>query len=430
MEMSPSGARAGRGARTAGLPERLLSWVMGPRAPLSAIAAAVVIPALLCASADRAAAQETPAALRARGISLAYDLDHDQALALLRRGVALAPDDPAAHRALANVLWLNILFQRGAVTVDHYLGSFSRSDLDLKKPRADVDAEFRSEIAKAIALAQKRVAAKPNDAQAHYDLGAAVGLDASYVATVDGRLLAGFKAARRAYDEHERVLELDPSRKDAGLIVGTYRYVVSTLSLPLRMVAYVAGFGGGRERGIHMIEEAAAASSDNHEEALFALVLMYNREQRYDDALRALQELRRLHPRNRLVLLESGSTALRAKRYGQAEGLLSEGLAMLDRDSRPRIPGEMALWRYKRGAARAGEGRVDAALEDLRASVASDAPAWILGRAHVEIGRLALRRGDTGRAADEADKAATLCESGRDPACVRDARKLRESRGR
>jgi tetratricopeptide (TPR) repeat protein len=390
----------------------------------------MVIPVVLCVSAAAAVAQETPAALRARAVSLAYDLDHEQALVLLRRGVALAPDDPAAHRALASVLWLNILFQRGAVTVDHYLGAFSRSDLDLKKPPADVDAEFRGEIAKAIALAEKRVAERPKDAQAHYDLGAAVGLDATYIATVEGRMLAGFKAARRAYDEHERVLELDPSRKDAGLIVGTYRYIVSTLSLPMRMLAYVAGFGGGRELGLQMIEGAASTSSDNHEDALFALVLMYNREHRYDDALEALQELHRLHPRNRLVLLESGSTALRAGRYGQAEGLLSEGLAMLDRDSRPRIPGELALWRYKRGAARAGEGRFDAALEDLHASVASEAPAWILGRAHVEIGRVALRRGDTARAGEEADRAAALCQSGHDPACIDSAKALRKARGR
>ena len=41
---------------------------------------------------------------------------------------------------------------------------------------------------------------------------------------------------------------------------------------------------------------------------------MYNRERRYDDALRVLQELRRLYPRNRLVVLEAGSTALRAGR--------------------------------------------------------------------------------------------------------------------
>ena len=71
-------------------------------------------------------------------------------------------------------------------------------------------------------------------------------------------MLGAFRAAREAYDEHEKVLALDAARKDAGLIVGTYRYIVAALSLPLRLVAYVAGFGGGRERGIQLIEEAAA----------------------------------------------------------------------------------------------------------------------------------------------------------------------------
>ena len=174
----------------------------------------------------------------------------------------MAPDDPAPHRSLAAVLWLNLLFRRGAVTVDHYLGSFSASTVDLGKPPPEIDAEFRLHVEKAIALAERRVAASPKDAQAHYDLGAAVGLQASYVATVEGKLLAGFRAAKRAYDEHEKALALDPSRKDAALVVGTYRYVVSTESLPIRMLAYVAGFGGGRERGIQMLRETAEVDRD------------------------------------------------------------------------------------------------------------------------------------------------------------------------
>ena len=401
---------------------------MAPRATLPAIVVLV-----LAASAARVAgaAQDTPAALRIRGESLAYDLDHAEAIALLRRSVALAPDDPQSHRALANVLWLNLLFQRGAVTVDHYLGSFSSANVDLKKPPPDVDAEFHREVGKAIELAERRVAARPNDAQAHYDLGAAVGLQSSYVATVEGRMLAGFRGARRAYDEHERVLALDPSRKDAGLIVGTYRYIVSTLSLPMRMMAYVAGFGGGRDVGIAMIEAAAATPSDSRIDALFALVLMYNRERRYDDAMRALQELHRLHPRNRLVVLESGATALRAGRPEQAETLLTEGLTMLATDTRARIPGEEALWRYKRGAARVARGRLDPAVEDLRLAVASDAAVWVQGRAHVELGRVARARGEAPAAAAEAGRAITLCEQGHDPACVSDARQLlRDTSGR
>jgi tetratricopeptide (TPR) repeat protein len=402
---------------------------MVPRAPRPAIAALLIV--LAFGLSVPAAAQDSPDALVTRAEALAYDLDHQEALKLLRQSITLAPGDPRAHRALANVLWLNLLFQRGAVTVDHYLGSFSSSTVDLKKPPADVDAEFRREVGKAIELAEQRVAAHPNDAQAHYDLGAAVGLQASYVATVEGRMLAGFRNARRAYDEHERVLALDPSRKDAGLIVGTYRYVVSTLSLPMRMMAYVAGFGGGRDVGIRMIEGAAGSPSDSRVDALFALVLMYNRERRYDDALRMLEELRRLHPRNRLVLLEAGSTALRGGNAVRAEELLTEGLAMLAADKRQRIPGEEGLWRYKRGAARVARGRLEEATQDLKAAVSPDTAGWVQGRARVELARIALAQSDAATAATQARQAEALCEQGQDPVCVNDARKmLRSARGR
>jgi len=257
-------------------------------------------------------------------------------------------------------------------------------------------------------------------------------------------MLAGFKAARRSFDEHERVLELDSSRKDAGLIIGTYRYVVSTLSLPVRMMAYVAGFGGGRDRGIQALQSAAglrtgatpgpsndALASDAATDAMFALVLVYNRERRYDDAVRVLQELRRLYPRNRLLLLEAGATALRGGRAQQADDLLSEGLAMLATDRRDHMPGEESLWRYKRGAARAALGRIDAAVADLRAATAPGTQAWVSGRARVELGRLALQRGDHATAAREGNEALTLCERGNDPSCVQDARALlRSSDGR
>jgi tetratricopeptide (TPR) repeat protein len=255
-------------------------------------------------------------------------------------------------------------------------------------------------------------------------------------------MLAGFRAARRCYDEHEKVLSLDPSRKDAGLIVGTYRYLVSTQTLPVRMLAYVAGFGGGRERGIQMLQETAEfdldtkphvgaqagprveTGNDVRADALFALILVYNRERRYDDALHVLDRLRRLYPRNRLLWLEAGSTALRAARGQQAEDFLTQGLAMLAKDTRPRMPGEEALWHYKRGAARALLGKTADAIADLTIATGTDSQAWVNGRARVEIGRLALKRGDRTAAANEARQAATLCERGNDPSCVEDARTL------
>src|SRR5205807_403794 len=81
-------------------------------------------------------------------------------------------------------------------------------------PPAEVAAAFSEMLGRALALARKRLDANPNDADAHYQLGAAVGLRASYTATVDGSALRAFRAAREAYDEHERVMALDPHRKD------------------------------------------------------------------------------------------------------------------------------------------------------------------------------------------------------------------------
>jgi tetratricopeptide (TPR) repeat protein len=387
--------------------------------------AIVAVLLALLAGVHPAAAAQSTRELRERAADLVYNLDHDEAIRLLRQAVAAEPNDSAHHRALASAVWLLILFQRGAVTVDHYLGSFTRTSVDLKKPAAELDAEFKRAVGKAIELAEKRATAAPRDAQAKFDLGSAVGLQASYIASVEGRLMAGFRAARRSYDAQEQVLELDPRRREAGLIVGTYRYLVSTLSMPMRLMAYVAGFGGGKDKGLRMIEETAAAAGENRTDAEFALVLLYNREKRYDDAMRVIGNLRRRYPRNRLVLLEAGATATRAGKPADAEALLTEGLAMLAQDSRAKIPGEEALWHYKRGAARVMLRRTDDALADLKKAQGPEAMGWVRGRANLEMARLATQQGDRAGAQRLAAQAATVCGQSGDPICVEEARRIR-----
>src|SRR5690606_17514457 len=112
------------------------------------------------------------------------------------------------------------------------------------------------------------------------------------------------------------------------------------------LVAYVAGMDGDKEKGLALIEESARAATEVQTEARFALVLLLNRERRYDDALRVIAQLRRQYPRNRILVLEQGATSSRAGYHAEAERALSEGLAMLERDTRPRMFGEAALWHY------------------------------------------------------------------------------------
>jgi hypothetical protein len=387
-------------------------------------ASAAACAALIVALAAPASGNPESEALRAKAANYTYNLEHDLAQTAFRQAVAADPADAGAYRGLASSLWLSITFRRGNMTVDDYLGRPNRPNTNpLPNPAPDAVAGFRDAIDKAIALARQRITKNPKDADAHYQLGAAVGLRASYTATVDGSVLGAFRAAREAYEEEEKVLDLQPQRKDAGLIVGTYRYIIAALSLPLRMVAYVAGFGGGKEKGIKQIEEAATYGGDNQTEARFALILLYNREQRYDDALKQLAMLRERYPRNRLVWLESGSTSLRAGRAADAERFLSDGLSRFADDPRPRMFGEDALWRYKRGATFAALGRAEAESE-LRKALTAEGRKWVHARTHLEIGKLALKAGNKAAAAAEFRAAIPLAESDNDPLTSDEARRL------
>jgi tetratricopeptide (TPR) repeat protein len=373
----------------------------------------------------RAGANSESERLRIQAYDHAYNLDRDDAIATLKRAAAADAEDPGVYRALASVTWLDILFKRGVVTVDDYIGHLtSKGTLPVDEPPAALAAAFHENAAKALAIAERQVEAHPNSAGAHYNLGSAVALQATYSATAEGQVLGGLRAARRAYNEHERVLELDPKRKDASFIVGTYRYIVSQLPLPLRWVAYIVGFGGGKERGLQMIEEAAAYPSDTQADAKFELILLYNREERYADALRVLAEMRRQFPRNRLLWLEAGATALRGRRPAEAETLLTEGFAKFAGDGRPRAYGEEALWRHKLGVARARLGRRQEAEADFRAALAAQGRDWVYGRTHAELGKIAALAGDRARARKEYQIAVSLAEKDNDPPGAAEARTL------
>src|SRR2546422_4000153 len=371
-----------------------------------------------------ASANRESEALRARAANEFYNLDHDQALGTYRQAIAADPQDAGAYRGLASTLWLSITYRRGNMTVDDYVGRVSRPNTSMAPPPPETAAAFRDAIERALALSRQRIEANPRDTDAHYQLGAAFGLRASYIATVEGSALGAFRAAREAYDEHEKVLDLDSRRKDAGLIVGTYRYIVSALALPLRWVAYVAGFGGGREKGLQLVEGAAAYSGGSQTDARFALILVYNRERRYDDALRQLAILRERYPRNRLLPLEIGSTNLRAGRPADAEKVLDAAMTRFAGDTRPHMFGETALWHYKRGTARAAIGRDADARQDFTRALAVEARKWVQGRTHLELGRLALKAGNRPAATKEFQTAIALCESDNDAAWADEARRL------
>jgi tetratricopeptide (TPR) repeat protein len=380
--------------------------------------------ALLYQPAAHAQSSDSPAVVAElkQAFADAYNLDYPEAMAHARRAIELGPESSRAHRGLASILWLHMLFQRGAVSIDHYLGSISKSQATLPKPDPVAAEEFKRVVGRAIDLANARLKANPKDLQAKFDAGAAYGLQASYVASVEGSVMSAFGIAKHAFDAQEEVLDKDPSRIAAGLVVGTYRYLVSTFNLPTRMVAYIAGFGGGREKGIQLLE-GAAKDPETRVDAAAALMLIYSREGRHNDVVRIARQLSVEFPKNRLLVLEEGSAAIRAGRAADAEAALTRGLDMFHRDTRPHVPGEESLWLYKRGLARLNQNRPPAAATDLNAALAAQPTNWVRGRIHVELGKLADLAGKRADALAAYRIAKPICEANADTLCANEASK-------
>src|SRR5688500_6308955 len=141
--------------------------------------------AVVAAQAAPAAVSDPARAMRARAVQLGYELDHADAMTAFRAAIAADPNHPANHRLTAAGAWIALLFQQGAVTMDDYLGE-TRSNVLRAAPDPVLAATVRDELKRAIALAEDRLRQRPDDADAHFQVGAGYAFLASYAATIEG----------------------------------------------------------------------------------------------------------------------------------------------------------------------------------------------------------------------------------------------------
>ena len=309
------------------------------------------------AASRRNAAAES-AALRAKGLELGYNLDHDDALAAFRAGDRRRPHgpgsaparrghdvDPAAVPAGGR--------HGGRLPRTGAIGSRQDNLRRLKWP-----PRFQAHIDRALELCERRLRSNPADADAHFQVGAAHGFLTTYKATVEGRVVGGFRTARRAYTRARARHGARPQPQGRG----PHRRHVPLRGLDAVGAAAAAGAGSpgsaeAGERGLRLVEEAAAYPSDVQTNAMFTLIVIYNREGRYDDALRVIGELQRRYPRNRLLWLEAASTALRAVAAGRRAARASRTGCQVRGGSAPsrlRRSGALALLPRRRARRRCG----------------------------------------------------------------------------
>ncbi|HYM12504.1 MAG TPA: tetratricopeptide repeat protein [Bryobacterales bacterium] len=233
-----------------------------------------------------------------------YNLEYDQAIASFNGAIAQAPENAEYRNYLAQAILYRELYRLGALESELLTGNnyFIRTEKIHADPKAT--AQFSAAVEKAIELARKRLSANPNEELALYALGSSYAMRTNYDLLVLKAWRAAVSDASAARKYHGRVLELDPQNYDALLVQGAYDYALGSLPWHTRLLSYLIGKSGDKNRGIRTLQLVAEKGKLNRVDAEVMLAVIYRREKQPARAIEALEPLIRAYPRNYLFRME------------------------------------------------------------------------------------------------------------------------------
>jgi tetratricopeptide (TPR) repeat protein len=215
-------------------------------------------------------------------------------------------------------------------------------------------------------LAAARLKRNPKDTAAMYASGIAYGLRSNYYWVVKKAWRDSLSDATAARKLHNRITELEPDNVDARLVQGLHDYIVGSLPWTYKMVGFLVGIRGDKEKGIRTVQEVAKTGRLNRVDAEVFLCALYRRENRSRLAVPLVEDLIRRYPRNYLLRMEL------AQMYSQSgdgtRGLQTlEDVARLKRSHAAgydRVPWEKIY--YQEGSIQFWYNDLDRSLENLK----------------------------------------------------------------
>src|SRR5579859_2388871 len=247
------------------------------------------------------AAQDSP---DARGLNAFYNLDYDQALADFRQAEQQDPEAIGPHNHVAQTLLFREMYRDGALETELISGNNPFLRRPKLNPSSEIEKNFHDEIRKAAEMANARLSRNPNDTTALFGRGAAYALRANYEFLVEKAWRDALRDATLARKDHNRITEIEPLNYDARLIQGLHDYVVGSLPWSWKLLGFLVGFHGDKDRGLRTVEEVSRKGNRNKIDAEMLLCALYRREERPRQAIPLLEDLLRRFPRNNLLLFE------------------------------------------------------------------------------------------------------------------------------
>lgn len=258
-------------------------------------AGCVLSPALHASDISR-----TPVSQLEKGFNGLYNLDFGGAQQDFAAWQILHPDDPMGPVSEAAGFLFSEFHRLGVLEAQFYENNEAFADRPKVNPDPALRARFRDAISRTGNLARARLAKDPKDRDALLAMTLSSGLQADYAALVEKRNLASLHFTKQASASAQELLSVCPDCYDALLATGFSKYVIGSMTAPVRWFLRLRGLPADKEGGIADLQTTA---EHGHYLAPFARILLaiaYVREKNKAQALELLAGLKREFPGNTL----------------------------------------------------------------------------------------------------------------------------------
>jgi hypothetical protein len=254
----------------------------------------------------RAAASDAVPADSAAGTELdhgflgLYNLDFADAQKDFSSWETQHPDDPVGPVSQAAGFLFSEFNRLGVLEGQFFENDDSFAARSKLRPDPEVRGHFRAAVDQAQVLAHARLNKDAKDRDALFALTLASGLQADYAALIEKKNMASLHHTKEASAWAQQLLAICNDCADVLVATGFSKYIVGSMSPPVRWLMRMDGLPGDKKAGISDLQ---ATAEHGHYLAPFARVLLaiaYVRDKDKLHALELLTALRTEFPGNTL----------------------------------------------------------------------------------------------------------------------------------
>ncbi len=248
------------------------------------------------------------------GIDAFYDTDWQEAEAIFNRLIERDPKDPQPYFFLSMMpFWEYFLVEQTGKKAEQFL----------------------EQSESALELSQNRLEDSPDDTTMVLMLSGLHGYR-SLVAAGEGNYRVAIQSGMTGFQYTRQLLALDTNRADARIGKGVFYYMMGSVPNGLKWATNITGLRGDREQGFEELKRAANSESYVSNDAKMILMYLYNKEQRYDEAILYAEQLTNDLPRNVIFKFKKAEIYENAGNKNHARELFAE-VAASGNSNLPRI---------------------------------------------------------------------------------------------